>query len=150
MEMKKTTIAVILTIVAIIGALLLNFEESLWNDPANIKNLIVTIFYMSVWGFFLFSAAKNKNLMIYFSILWILTLTISVLMAFGQAIQFNLGESAWGWIFAPFVVLYIPFYGIRYFVDDFIYISIIIAAISFGMSMVGIILLRRFKSASEE
>jgi len=140
--MKVTIISVILSIIAIIGGVLLNFEEVLWNEHANIKNLVVTLSYMSVWGLFLLIAAKSKSQgnLNYFFWFWLSTLLSSVIVAFVQANPFSLSV-----VFAPFLTLLIPFYGIRCFVEDFVSLSIIIAAISFGMSLVGYILLRRFK-----
>jgi hypothetical protein len=145
--MKMTTLAVKLSVVAIIGGVFLNFDECIWSDPANIKNVIVTISYMSVWGFFLFSLVKRKNkkTMIYFLAVWLLTLFISVTAVLAQAHLLELP-----WFLIPFSALIIPFYGTRYFIDSFMSLFIAIVAISFGMSVVGIILLRRFNSVAKK
>ena len=145
--MKMTTLAIKLSVVAIIGGVYLNFDECIWSDPANIKNVIATISYMSVWGFFLFSLVKSKNkkMAIYFFVFWCLTLLISAIAILAQAHLLELP-----WFLIPFSALIIPFYGTRYFADSFMFLFVTIVLISFGMSVVGIILLRRFNSVAKK
>ena len=46
---NKAKPVVILSIVAVIGGMVLNFQEFLMGSPANAKNLIVTFTYIAIW-----------------------------------------------------------------------------------------------------
>jgi len=137
---ESTTFAVILSIIAIVGGLILNFQEFLSGSPANAKNLIVTFLYMDIWCFLLVVAAKSKNrkVLMYCSVFWIMTLIFSVI-----TIYVNATEASVDWAI-PFVALLSgQFYGINYFTNDFLTSSIIIAVISLAVSAVALLLFRR-------
>jgi len=138
--MKKLTIAVILSIIAIVGGLILNFQEFLSGSPANAKNLIVTFLYIAIWCFLLVVAAKSKNhkVLMYCSVFWIITLIFSVITIYANAT-----EASVDWAI-PFVALLLgQFYGINYFTNAFLTSSIIIAVISLAVSAVALLLFRR-------
>ena len=144
--MKTTTItiiAVVLSIVAVIGGLILNFPQFLYGDNANTKNLIVTILYLAIWLFVLFSAYKSKSrgVLIYFLVFWLSIIVVSAITMFAQITEWN-----FDW-FIPFILLIVPFYGIEFFTNNYVFSSIVIAAISSGMSIAAILLLRRSGSA---
>lgn len=140
MELKKKV--VILAIVAVIGGIVLNFEELAFGSSATTKNLIVTFIYIVIWIYFLIIGIKNKShKMIKFCfVFWIITLFFSLL-----TVYINTAEASVDWAIPFVIVLLGPLYGIRYYVNDFQTLSIIIALISFGISMAAILSFKRIK-----
>lgn len=139
--MKNKAIAtILLSIGAIIGGLILNFQEFLMGSPANIKNLIVTFLYIAIWILVLVISIKIKSLIVlkYCSVFWIITLLLAILTIYVNAT----GTSA-NWAL-PFVILLLgQWYGVNFFVGSFLTTSIIIAAISLVISTTAVISLKR-------
>jgi hypothetical protein len=127
MKYKALTSA-ILSVVAIIGGIYLNFHQFLMGSPANIKNLIVTIVYVIIWiiSLNIGSESKNCRVMKYFYIFWIATLIISVITAY-----VNMTEVYAGWAIPFAILLLTQWYGINFFINNFVTIAIIIAVLSF-------------------
>jgi len=140
---NKVIAAVILSIVAVIGGMVLNFQEFLMGSPANVKNLIVTFAYIAVWIVILIIGSKYKCQVIlkYCIAFWHMTFIFSVL-----TIYVNAKGVSVDWAI-PFVILLLgQWYGIEVFVNDFLTISVIVAIMSFAISTSAIILLKRIKS----
>jgi hypothetical protein len=141
--MKNNAIIVVfLSIVAVIGGLVLNFHEFLMGSTANAKNLIVTFIYIVIWILVLVFGSKSKSriIMMYCFTFWLATFLISML-----TIYINATEATFNWAI-PFVIFLLgQWYGVNFFVDDFLTASIIIASISLGISTAVILLLRRIK-----
>lgn len=132
--MKNNTPAIIvLSIFAAIGGMVLNFQEFLMGNPATIKNLIVTLVYVAIWVLVLTISIKNKNrgIMKYCFVFWIITLFLSILMGYvnGTGAQVD-------WVL-PFAILLLgQWYGINFFVGSFLTTSIIMAVISLVMVII--------------
>ena len=128
--MKNTIIFIIVPILAVIIAVVLNFQETLMGSPATVKNILVTFVYLAIWIFILIITlkSKNHNVMKYYSVFWLLTLFFAVLTGFGNVTEVNI---EWA---IPFIALLLtPWYGIELFVDDFLITTIIIASLSLIM-----------------
>lgn len=137
---NRTTATIIISIVGVIGGMALNFQEFLMGSPATVKNLIVTFAYIAIWILVLRIGIKNKNrgIMKYCSVFWIITLFLSILTGYINAT----GASA-DWAL-PFIVLLLgQWYGIRFFVGSFLNTSIIMAFISLVIFTTAIISLKR-------
>lgn len=140
---KVTIKAIILSILAVTSGIILNFEEYWFGSPVNTKNLIITFVYIAIWIFVLIIGIKTKSrkIMIYCFLYWILTLFFSILIAY-----INVTEASIDWAI-PFVIIFLgPLYGIMFFVEEFLNLSIIIALISFGISTTTIILFKRINN----
>ena len=139
---NKAKATIVISIVAVITGMALNFQEFLMGSPATIKNLIVTFAYIAICILVLRIGIKNKNrgIMKYCSAFWIITLFLSILTMYINAT----GASA-DWAL-PFIVLLLgQWYGIRFFVGSFLNTSIIVAFISLVMFTTAIISLKRIK-----
>ncbi|HHX24321.1 MAG TPA: hypothetical protein GX723_10010 [Thermoanaerobacterales bacterium] len=77
---NRITATIVLSIVAIIVGMALNFNDFLMRNPASMKNLLVTFAYITIWVLVLIIGIRNKNrgIMKYCSVFWIITLFISV------------------------------------------------------------------------
>jgi len=77
---NRITATIVLSIVAIIVGMALNFNDFLMGNPASMKNLLVTFAYITIWVLVLIIGIRNKNrgIMKYCSVFWIITLFISV------------------------------------------------------------------------
>lgn len=141
--MKNNTPAlIILSIFAVIGGMAFNFQEFLKGSPATIKNLIVTFVYIAIWIFVLTISIKNKNrgTLMYCFIFWIITLFLLILTGYIKVT----GAPVY-WVL-PFVILLLgPWYGINFFVESFLTVSVIMAVISFVMVIIAIISIKRTK-----
>ncbi len=139
---NKATATIIISIVAVVGGMALNFQEFLVGSPATVKNLIVTFTYIVIWILVLRIGVKNKNrgIIMYCSVFWIITLFLSILTAYINAT----GTSA-DWAL-PFVVLLLgQWYGISFFAGSFLNASIIMAIISLVIFTTVIISLNRIR-----
>lgn len=138
--MKNKAIAtILLSIGAVIGGMILNFQEFLMGSPANIKNLIVTFLYIAIWILVLVISIKIKSLIVlkYCSVFWIITLLLAIL-----TIYVNTTGTSSDWAL-PFVILLLgQWYGVNFFVGSFLTTSIIIAAISLVISTTAVISLK--------
>lgn len=135
-------IAIILSIMAIIGGMVLNFPEFLMGNPATIKNLIVTFIYIAIWIIVLGIGIKIKNrgLIKYSSIFWLITLFLALLTWYGNVTYANV---SWA---MPFVILFLgQWYGIDFFVGSHLTTSIVIAFMSLIMFTSTAISLKRTK-----
>ena len=144
--MENKTATVILSIVAVIGGIVLNFEEFAWGGPVNAKSLIVTLAYLAIWVFVLIRSTKGKSskMVKYCFSFWILTFFFSLLTAYTNATE---ASADWA---IPFVIVFLgPLDGIRFFVNDFMISSIIIAIISFGISTATILLYKQINKQTE-
>jgi hypothetical protein len=139
--MKNKAIAtILLSIGAVIGGLILNFQEFLMGSPANTKNLIVTFLYITIWILVLVISTKIKSRIVlkYCSVFWIITLLIAIL-----TICVNATGTSASWALPLVILLLGQWYGVNFFVGSFITTSIIIAAISLVMSITTVIVLKR-------
>lgn len=126
----KAIISIILPLAIIIVGLVLNFPEFLMGSPATIKNVIVTFVYLATWILILTINAKSKTrgIMKYYSVFWIITLFFAILVGY-----VNVTEATINWAI-PFVILFLTqWYGINFFVESYLTISIIIVSISLLM-----------------
>jgi len=145
--MKKATTVIILLITAFIGAMILNLDEFAFGKPANIKNMIVTVLYVAVWIFVLAVTVKRKRrkIILYCSIFWIVTLLSSLLTVF-----INATEVSANWALPLCLLFLSPFYGIEYFVNNYLSSSIIISVVSLGMSIAAILFIIRINTVAKE
>lgn len=139
---NKATAKILLSIVTVIGSMALNFQEFLMGSPATVKNLIVTLLYIAIWILILAVSIKSRNrgIMKYYSVFWIITLFLAILTAYVNAT----GTSA-DWAI-PFALLLLgQWYGINFFVGSFLTSSIIIGFISLLMFAAAVTSLKRTK-----
>lgn len=139
---NKTTTVIILSILTVIIGMVLNFQEFLMGSPATLKNLTVTFAYITIWMLIITRSTKFKNrgVMRYYSIFWILTLFLSILTGY---VNFTGAQVDWA---IPFAILLLgQWYGISFLVGSFLTASIITAFISLVMLTITVILLKRIK-----
>lgn len=139
---NNTPTMIILSIFAVIGGIALNFQEFLMGNSATIKNAIVTFAYVEIWILVLIISIKNKNrgIMKYCFIFWIITLSISILMGY-----VNLTGAQVDWALPIAISLLGQWYGINFFVVNFLTASVIMAVISLAMVIVAGISIKRTK-----
>lgn len=140
----KVIVLIVLSIIAVIGGMVLNFPEFLMGHSATTKNLIVTFTYVAIWSVVLGVSIriKSRGLIKYSSLFWLITLLLSVLTAY-----VNISDISADWAI-PFVILFIgQWYGIKFFVGSFLTVSIIIVLISFIMVTTAVISLKQIKRA---
>lgn len=131
-----------LSIIAVIGCLILNFNEFLMGNPATLKNIIVTFVYLAIWILVLTIGIKIKNngIVKYCTVIWVITLFVAIL-----TICVNAAGVPASWAIT-FVILFLcQWYGINFFVRSFLVSSLIIALISLVMSAIAVISLNRIK-----
>jgi uncharacterized membrane protein len=112
---NKRTATIVLSAIAVIGGMVLNFNEFLMGNPASMKNLLVTLAYIAIWVFVLIIGIRNKNreIMRYCSAFWIITLLTSILAWYANAT-----DAIVDWAI-PFVILLLSqLYGIDFFVQS--------------------------------
>lgn len=114
-----------------IGCGILNFQEFLMGNPANVKHIVVTFLYIISWIIFIVMGVKLKSRMVlrYCLIFWLITLFAAGAAMYNNitGITFSLG--------LLLVALFLgQFYGIDYFVTSYLDGSIIIVSISLIMS----------------
>ncbi len=139
---NKATTVIILSILTVIIGMGLNFQEFLMGSPATLKNFIVTFAYITMWMLIIIRSTKFKNrgVMRYYSIFWILTLFLSIVTGY-----VNITGAQVDWAI-PFAILLLgQWYGINIFVGSFLTASIIITFISLVMLSITVILLKRIK-----
>lgn len=139
MNSKTTTV---LSIATVIAAVVLNFPEFLMGSPASVRNIIVTVAYIAIGILVLVISTINKSrrIMAASVVFWLLTFLFALLTAY-----VNATGAIVDWAI-PFVIVFIgPWYGISFFTNNFLTASIIIALISFGMSLAAFLLLQRTK-----
>ena len=139
---NKATTVIILSILTVIIGMGLNFQEFLMGSPATLKNFIVTFAYITMWMLIIIRSTKFKNrgVMRYYSIFWILTLFLSIVTGY-----VNITGAQVDWAI-PFAILLLgQWYGINFFVGSFLTASIIITFISLVMLSITVILLKRIK-----
>ena len=136
MTSKTTTV---LSIATVIAAVVLNFPEFLMGSPASAKNLIVTLAYTGIGVLVLVISTINKwrRIMAVCAAFWLLTLLFALLTAY-----VNITDVIVDWAIPFVIVLLRPWYGVSFFISDFVAVSIIIALISFGMLATAILLLK--------
>lgn len=139
---NKSILTLILSYVAVIGGLIMNFQEFLMGHPATIKNLIVTLVYLTLWILILTIGIKIKNreVMKYCFVFWIITLFFAIITTY-----VNVTGATVNWAL-PFVALLLgQFYGITFFVKNLLTSSILIAFISLVMVITNVISLKYTK-----
>ncbi|MBE0451643.1 MAG: hypothetical protein IBX70_12465 [Clostridia bacterium] len=139
---NKATTGIVLSILTVIIGMILNFQEFLMGSPATLKNLIVTFAYIIMWMLIITRSTKFKNrgVMRYYSIFWILTLFLSILTGYVNSIG---AQVDWA---IPFAILLLgQWYGINFFVGSFFTASIIMAFISLVMLTITVISLKQTK-----
>ncbi|ERK30696.1 hypothetical protein [Clostridium intestinale] len=141
--MKNSTILlVILSIVAVIGGMVLNFQEFLMGSPANFKNLIVTFLYLLIWIFILFISIrfKNRSVLRYCLVFGVVMLVLSLL-----TIYINVSGATANWALIFVILLLGQWYGINFFTGSFLISSIILVFISLLISIITFMSLKRLK-----
>ena len=143
---KKATAIIFSSIVNIIGGMALNFQEFLMGSPATVKNLIVTLVYLVIWILILTTGTKSnsRGIIQYCNIFWGIMLFLSIVTVYVNAT----GASA-DWALPLAVLLLGQWYGINFFIEDFLTSSIIIAVISLAMLIISIRSLKATKGTSE-
>jgi hypothetical protein len=139
---NKATGAIVLSIAAVIGGMVLNFPEFSMGSPANIKNLIVTFTYIAIWIIVLGIGIKimNRGLIKYSSVFWLITLLLALLTWYANVTEVNV---SWA---IPFAILLLgQWYGINFFVGSLLTTSIVITFISLVMFTSTAISLKRTK-----
>lgn len=137
------TITILLIIFAFIVCLILNFPDSLMGHTPTIKNLVVTVVYITIWVFVLSIASRNKDrvMMKYYSVFWLITLFFAILTVLVNAAVFN---AHWA---TPFIALLLtPWYGIELMVDNFLITSVIISSVSLILFIAILLSLKRLRS----
>lgn len=139
MNSKTTTV---LSIAAVIAAAALNFPEFLMGSPASVRNIIVTVAYIAIGILVLVISTikKRRRIMAVCVAFWLLTLLFALLTAY-----VNITDVIVDWAIPFVIVLLGPWYGVSFFISDFVAVSIIIALISFGMLTTAILFLKRTK-----
>ena len=139
---NKASTLFIICIVAIIGGMILNFQEFLMGSPATVKNLLVTVVYMSIWIFVLVVGLRDKNraILTFISVFWIITLLVSFSIMYANAT----GASV-DWALPLAILLGGQWYGIMFFVGSFLTFSLVVAFISLVMFTASIITLVRIR-----
>jgi hypothetical protein len=141
---KVSIIPIILSILIVIGGMVLNFQEFLMGSPATLKSVIVTTAYILIWILLLMIGIKNKDsvVMKYYSVFWVLTMFTSLITAFVNVADANIG------FVNIFVILLLgQWYGIKFIVGSYLTTLIIIAIISLIMIIISIFSIRNFKRA---
>ena len=108
-----------------------------------IKNLVVTVVYITIWVFVLSIASRNKDrvMMKYYSVFWLITLFFAILTVLVNAAVFN---AYWA---TPFIALLLPqWYGIELMVDNFLITSVIISSVSLILFIAILLSLKRPRS----
>jgi len=120
--------------------MLMNITKTQIAMCANAKNLFVTFAYIAIWVFVIFISIKHKSLRVikYCLSFWILTFFFSLLTTY-----INVTEGLANWAIPFVIILLAPLYGIRFLVNDFLILSIVIAVISFVISIATILLFRQ-------
>lgn len=141
---NNTTFAIVLSALAIIGGMVLNFQEFLMGSPATAKNLIVTSGYIAIWILVLGIGTKSKNrgIIKYCSVFWAVTLFLAISTAYINAT----GATA-DWALPLVVLLLGQLYGITFFAGSFLTASIIMAFISLVILITAVISLKRAEHA---
>lgn len=129
--MKNTIIFIIVPILAVIIAVVLNFQGFLMSSPVTVKNIFVTFVYLAIWISILIITLKSKNyfaMNYYYLVFWLLTLFFAVITAFANVTEFY---TDWA---IPFIILLLtPLYGIDILVDNHLTTAIIVASLSLIM-----------------
>jgi len=136
---NETAATIILSIMVVIGGMVTNFQEFLMGSPATIKNLMVTCAYTGVWIFVLGIGTKRKNrgIIKYCLVFWMITLFLSILTIYINAT----GASA-NWTL-PFVILFLgQWYGIRFYFESILTVTIIMTSISLIMFITSVLSLK--------
>ena len=113
--MKKSTLAVLLTLIAVFGGLMLNFGASGWGGT-NGWNLLVTLCCVILWGFALYLATKDKSrkVLMYCFVFWAVAVFLSAAGLY--VVSNNFLHNPITVVLAPLQVLtYGQFTGIGYF-----------------------------------
>lgn len=140
---NKAILSVVLSIVSIIGGMVLNFQQFLMGSTASEKNLIVTLVYMVIWILAIAIGVKSKSYRIIrcFSVFWTATSIVSLITVYVKLT----GISAVGAI--PFVILLLTqWYGVTFFINEFLTSAIIISVISFVLIITCLRSLKNIKS----
>jgi hypothetical protein len=140
---RKTILIVILSLVAVIGCMVLNFQEFQKGSTANEKNLIVTFIYVATWLLVILLGSSSKKLLKYFYVFWITTLFISLVNLY-----INVTDVTASWALPLVILLMGQWYGLMYFTSKFMVATIVIAIISFGINLTILQLLRRLNKVN--
>ncbi|TYQ17784.1 UNVERIFIED_CONTAM: hypothetical protein Cloal_0156 [Acetivibrio alkalicellulosi] len=138
-----TSVIIMLSILAVIGGMVLNYYEFSQGYPATVKNLVVTFTYMSIWIFVLLVGIKNKNPRILTHCLkfWILTLFFLIILIYANSTMALLHLPM------PFVFLFCSqWYGFNFLSSNFLIVTFLTALISLLMVVITIIYYKRIKA----
>ncbi|MCB2340230.1 hypothetical protein [Clostridium estertheticum] len=144
---NKRILLTILSVATYIICLVLNIAVFISDIPITMKNVIVTLIYISVLilATILEIIIKNIKIVKYLSMFWFATLFSGVLLVYINTIN-TIGLTP-HWM-TPFMVLFIsPWCGLGYFVNSNILNAIIITLISLIMFIITVISLKHTKSA---
>jgi len=142
--MIKNKMLIPITLGATVLAIILNFQELLSGSQATFKNLIVTLAYLAVWLVVLFIGSKKKSqcTIKYICVFWLITLAVSLL-----TLYVNFFDATVNWAI-PFVIVFLgPLYGARFFVSTMLAAALELAIVSFILTALGFLLLKRIKQA---
>lgn len=139
---NSKSIIIILSVIVAFGAIALNFNEFLMGSSASVKNLLVTLAYMAIWILFLIIGTKSKNsgIIKYCSIYWVITMLTAIVAWYA-----NTTDAIVDWAI-PFVILFLgQWYGVAFFAQSTLTMSIIVLFISLAMFSITLMLLKRVK-----
>ena len=138
---------IILSIATFIICLFMNFIEFQDGGSTIIKSVIVTFLYAMVWILILIIGIliKNRGIVKYILLFWIITLIISVFMVYANLVTNpgTIGQSISNILF-PLILLFAgQWYGVRFFVSTTLNLYIIVVVISLLMVVIAAIWLNR-------
>lgn len=139
---NSKNIIVVLSVIATIVAIVLNFNEFLMGNYASVKNLLVTFSYMAIWILVLIVGSKTEDCGIikYCSIFWIITLLTAIVAWYANAT-----DAIVDWAI-PFVILFLgQWYGLAFFTHSSLTMSIIITFMSLGMLIITLMLFKHIE-----
>jgi hypothetical protein len=141
---RKQTFLICLSIIAIIGGIILNIRQFV-HDYCQVtnKNAIVTFVYISIWLLILIIAIKNKYMGIikYSMTYWMVSLILAVLAIYSIVTGANSG-----WLILPALLFLSQWSGIKFYIESYIHIYIIIIFISLSILTTSIIAIHHYKS----
>jgi len=147
--MKKPIFAVLLTLVAVLGGLILNFRALVWGG-ANVWNVQVMVCCILLWGFAIYLAAKNKSrrVLMYCFVFWAVAVFLAAVGLYVVSSDF-LHNQVTAVLVPLQMLLYGQFAGLEYFNNDFRFQHITVMLISAIMATVSMILYRRVRRGGD-
>lgn len=133
MRIKKGFI-IFITILAVLVGNILNFREFI-NDycPIKISNVIVTAFYVATWIIVISISIKYRFIKILkaYTVFWLITLIHALLIIITSTTGAN-----FGWAILSYILVMCPWYGLHYYVKDYIFIGILISIFALSVLVI--------------